>query len=101
MPHVTTRFVGNLGVRGSITCQGCALSAQTSAVARNQLGSSRLPARMPRKSGRPELDAKSGEPQSPQNARRATFPLSAALSKTFGSPRVIRKAERLTTAVGE
>jgi hypothetical protein len=84
-----------------MTSHGWAPSIQTSAVAQNQLGSSRLPARIPTKSGRPELDAKSGEPHSPQNARRAMFPLSAALSKICGSPRVTRNAARGTTAVGE
>jgi len=88
-------------VLGSSASQGCAQSAQTSAVGRNQLGSSRLPARMPTKSGRAELDANKGDPQSAQNARRAVPPLSAALSKTLGSPRLTRNAARLTTTVGE
>jgi len=65
------RPLGNLGVAGSIASQGCALSVQTSSVARNQLGSSRLPARMPRKSGRPELHANSGDPHAAQKARCA------------------------------
>jgi hypothetical protein len=56
---------------------------------------------MPTKSGRAELDANKGDPQSAQNARRAVPPLSAALSKTLGSPRLTRNAARLTTTVGE
>ncbi len=57
---------------------------------------------MPRTSGRADadVDANSGAPHSPQNARRATCPLSAVVSKYRGSPDVSRKAARLTASVG-
>jgi hypothetical protein len=94
------RLCSNFGNVGSIASQGCALATQTSAVGANALGSSRLPARMAVKSGRAELPAKSGEPHSAQNSRRAVFPLSAARAYCFVTPRVTRSAEVATISDG-
>src|SRR5262245_18624594 len=63
-------------------------------------GSSRLPARIVTISGAPPGRPKSGEPQSPQNARVVVCPLSAVMPKYFGVPFAISKAVRDTATTG-
>ena len=81
--------------------QGCALPVQTSRSARNQLGSSRLPARIPSISGRAEVEANRGDPHFSQNPRRTALPLSAVLSRYRGSPLTSRNAALGIITVGE
>jgi len=70
----------NFTVAGLKISQGCALRVQYSLAARNQLGSSRLPALIPITSGRAELDANKGDPHLSQKPRRARLPLTAVIS---------------------
>jgi hypothetical protein len=88
-------------VPGLKISQGCALPVQTSLSARNQLGSSRLPARIPVISGCAELEANSGDPHSGQNARRAVWPFATVISWYRGAPRTSRTFAVGTTMVGE
>ena len=82
--------MSNFGIAGSVHAHGCADFIQQSIFGLNQLGSSRLADLMdiatPRNAS---LSAKSGDPQTPQNPRRAMFPLSAFDSYQRGSPSMV------------